>query len=85
MDLDDILNDVLGETPPPPVAVIVAPKVPTIKKPAESAEIKPFLGTVILIYMYICIYLIVSVFYICKCICKCTYVLYVLYGVYYKC
>mmetsp|Transcript_2902 Transcript_2902/g.3040 ORF Transcript_2902/g.3040 Transcript_2902/m.3040 type:complete len:163 (+) Transcript_2902:123-611(+) len=40
MDLDDILNDVMGETE----VKVVAPK-PVVKKVAESAEIKPWLAS----------------------------------------
>ena len=41
MDLDDILDNVMSE----PVVAVVAPKPPVVKKPAESAEIKPWLAS----------------------------------------
>ena len=41
MDLDDILDDVMGEA----VVAVVPPKPPAVKKPAESAEIKPWLAS----------------------------------------
>ena len=40
MDLDDILDDVMGE----PSVAVVAPK-PVVKKIVESAEIKPWLAS----------------------------------------
>jgi hypothetical protein len=41
MDLDDILDDVMGE----PVVAVVPVKPPVVKKVAESAEIKPWLAS----------------------------------------
>ena len=41
MNLDDILDDVMGEA----AVAVVVPKPVVVKKPAESAEIKPWLAS----------------------------------------